>query len=98
MMRLIFNQAREVFIWLGQASHRSDSLCEYAKRMRRGADDSAKSSLKRLLSRRELKDATEKLLERPWFKRVWVISEIALAKHTTVVCGQSRISWRVIER
>jgi hypothetical protein len=97
IMKHIFNQAREVFIWLGQEDDRSDKLCEYAKRIRRG-DDNRKGTLKRLMNQRELKHSIQKLLERPWFERVWVIPEVVLASHTTVVCGNSHMSWYTVHR
>jgi hypothetical protein len=41
--------------------------------MRRGSDESTKTTLNRILTQRELRDAIQKLLRRPWFQRVWVI-------------------------
>lgn len=91
-MRLIFNQAHQVYIWLGEHDDRSKQLFEYAEKKRSG-DDSSRRVLNRLLSRKELRDAIERLLERPWFQRVWVLPEVVLSKHTRVVCGRTRISW-----
>ncbi|KLU88236.1 hypothetical protein MAPG_07223 [Magnaporthiopsis poae ATCC 64411] len=34
-------------------------------------------------------DALKTVLLRPWFRRAWVIQEVALAKRATVVCGWS---------
>ncbi|KAL8393914.1 hypothetical protein RB595_003611 [Gaeumannomyces hyphopodioides] len=34
-------------------------------------------------------NALETVLRRPWFGRVWVIQEVALAKRATVMCGRS---------
>ncbi|PPJ50338.1 hypothetical protein CBER1_05932 [Cercospora berteroae] len=92
IMRLIFNQAHQVYIWLGEHDDRSKQLFEYAEKKRSG-DDSPRRVLNRLLSRKELRDAIERLLERPWFQRVWVLPEVVLSKHTRVVCGRTRISW-----
>ncbi|CAI6339658.1 unnamed protein product [Periconia digitata] len=33
------------------------------------------------------------LINRPWFKRAWVVQEIALAKSAVVVCGNKSFSW-----
>lgn len=35
----------------------------------------------------------ESLLEREWFKRVWVRQEISLARQAIVFCGASEIAW-----
>ena len=37
------------------------------------------------------------LFERPWFKRVWVVQEIAMSQHAIVVCGRYAISWSALE-
>ncbi|KXX73823.1 Heterokaryon incompatibility protein 6, OR allele, partial [Madurella mycetomatis] len=31
------------------------------------------------------------LIERPWFKRVWVLQEVAAAQHVLVVCGHTEV-------
>ncbi|WPH02248.1 Heterokaryon incompatibility protein (HET) [Acrodontium crateriforme] len=94
IMKQIFSQAKEVIVWLGEEDARSEKLIEYARKMRRGEDSLApKNALARILTRRQLHHALEKLLERPWFQRTWVIPEIALARFTTVACGRHNISW-----
>ncbi|KAK4624582.1 Heterokaryon incompatibility protein 6, OR allele [Fulvia fulva] len=90
IMKHIYNQAREIFIWLGDAANRSDELMQYAKKLR------AKSVANRIMSPPELKKAIQGLLDRPWFQRVWVIPEVALSKHTEVVCGNQHISWEAL--
>ena len=37
------------------------------------------------------------LFERPWFKRVWVVQEIAMSRHAIVVCGRYSTSWSTLE-
>ncbi|KAI8623908.1 heterokaryon incompatibility protein-domain-containing protein [Xylariaceae sp. FL1651] len=34
-----------------------------------------------------------RLLERPWFRRLWVLQEAALAKEVILHCGKKRASW-----
>jgi hypothetical protein len=38
-------------------------------------------------------EAIEKLLRRPWWQRVWVIQEIALAQEATLYCGRHSANW-----
>ncbi|KAF2730727.1 hypothetical protein EJ04DRAFT_567496 [Polyplosphaeria fusca] len=38
------------------------------------------------------------LLERPWFKRAWVVQEIALAKNAIVYCGRYNFSWEILSK
>lgn len=33
------------------------------------------------------------LLERPWFRRVWITQEVVLPSKVTVMCGQSEMDW-----
>jgi hypothetical protein len=33
------------------------------------------------------------LLKRPWFQRLWIIQEVALASKVTMFCGHSSIDW-----
>ena len=106
IMKNIFNQAKEVIVWLGDEDEKTQMLFEYAKKMRRG-DESPKTTvipkgsshvspkriLKRIMNPRQLQDAIRTLLQRPWFQRVWVIPEVALARFAVVACGRQRLSW-----
>ena len=99
IMKNIFSQAKKVIVWLGEEDKRIVKLCEYAKKMERWKFDSTnpkqrqKGSLSKILNPRELQAAIQKLLLRPWFQRVWMIPEVALARFTVVACGKERISW-----
>ncbi|KAK4498175.1 hypothetical protein PRZ48_010832 [Zasmidium cellare] len=39
--------------------------------------------------------AVAKLFERPWFERLWVVQEVALAKEVLVHCGTHFVSWEI---
>lgn len=106
IMKRIFSQAKEVIVWLGDEDDKTQKLFEYAKKMRRGDDSprhtngpraishtGARNTLRRILNDRQLQAAIQNLLQRPWFQRVWVIPEVALARFVVVACGQYRISW-----
>lgn len=92
IMKRIFRHAKEVIVWLGEEDDRMKKLCEYAKRMRRD-NDSPRGALKKIMGPRELQATVQRLLERPWFERVWVLPEVALARFTVVAFGRSRMSW-----
>ncbi|EKG15489.1 ankyrin and HET domain-containing protein [Macrophomina phaseolina MS6] len=38
-------------------------------------------------------DAVAALYERDWFRRVWVVQEVALARDAVVYCGETKIEW-----
>lgn len=97
LVKHIFSQAQQVIVWLGEADNRSSKLFEYAKKMRRGEETSS-TTLGRILTPRQLQDSLQKLLQRPWFRRVWVIPEVALARRIKVACGNDSISWDLLVR
>jgi hypothetical protein len=33
------------------------------------------------------------LFNRPWFRRIWTVQEVAVARYTTVLCGPEEIPW-----
>ncbi|KAH7200980.1 heterokaryon incompatibility protein-domain-containing protein, partial [Fusarium redolens] len=39
-----------------------------------------------------------KVLERPWFRRLWVLQEVAHAKRVTIVSGKWTIEWELLAR
>lgn len=69
-MKRIFQYSKQVIVWLGVEGDNSSNLCEYAKKMR--SREGPRSSLSKLLTPRQFEVALQKLLERPWFERVWV--------------------------
>lgn len=45
----------------------------------------------------ELLEDLIQLLRRPWWRRIWVLQEVILAKHVTVHCGPRSVSWEVLQ-
>src|SRR5438270_9035788 len=37
--------------------------------------------------------AIDSLQKRPWFRRVWIIQEVAVAPNTTLMCGDHEARW-----
>ncbi|KAK3685188.1 heterokaryon incompatibility protein-domain-containing protein [Podospora appendiculata] len=37
-------------------------------------------------------------INRPWFRRAWVVQELTLARTATLVCGSQRVSWEKLDR
>lgn len=102
-MRTIYEKAREVLVWLGKADLHSTTVFESFipskwDTFRQGANwntigfDFTIADHKDFPTPADLGSLGE-LLERPWFRRLWVLQEVALAKHVTLMAGDSRISW-----
>jgi len=75
------------------------------KKMRRqaqGKDEGSFQKLRLLLSAdaQQAGHSTRMLqafFQRPWFKRIWVLQEIATSRDALVICGGFQIDWEVIE-
>lgn len=84
MMGQIYSQAAQVLVWLGPAADGSDELLE---RMSQGitVEDIADQTLQ---------SSSLAMMGRPWFTRIWVQQEIALAaRDPTMWCGRHALSW-----
>ena len=93
-MRAVYSQAERVVVWLGGGTHASAAAFRFMN-SKRGVSwpegwnalaASNKQSLRGI-------EGVFWLLERPWFRRLWVIQEVALAAEVLVVCGDDRIGF-----
>jgi hypothetical protein len=96
----IYSQAEEVTVWLGQATRETNIVLETLQRLEESCSlyghgyrrwDLAQ--WKKLWSSVpkdfvvDLRDGLDLLLSRPWFRRVWILQEIANAKKARILCG-----------
>lgn len=104
-MRLVYKLAETVIIWLGPNSDGSDLLMTLAKTLDLHASKTktweqewesivvANGGPATDLFRRAYA-ALEELLARPWFRRVWVLQEVASARSAVILCGAKEVSAR----
>ncbi|KAH7400573.1 heterokaryon incompatibility protein-domain-containing protein [Phaeosphaeria sp. MPI-PUGE-AT-0046c] len=110
LMNYIFGQARMVWVWLGLTEVQSwipeaimvlDKIASAAPKI-----EKTESKLDRLAIIQDmdlyglqpaLLDAIAHLIGNPWYYRVWVIQEAALARDWVFLCGENDISPKVIE-
>lgn len=95
----IYKAAEEVIVWLGPSAVGIGDLFDLitttddqaAKLHKAGDRDSWDALCRRqtrgLLDISKHMPALRRLLERDWFRRVWIIQEVSLAKTATVRCG-----------
>lgn len=83
-MAKIYGQANRVVVWLGEAADDSDLALEEIRVTR------DKMSTNSLDSKR-IQQAVLALLQRPWFRRIWILQEIAAARHVLIMCGSKKI-------
>ena len=107
LMRQIYSAAQSVLIWLGEESHNSRAALKLAQDILRAERlDQAHGISSRNL--RDLNDdhwglplTTNPiwydlfgLIRRPWFRRAWIIQELAVSDDATIICGFDEISWK----
>ncbi|KAL8402568.1 hypothetical protein RB596_009081 [Gaeumannomyces avenae] len=103
-MAKIYAKASRVIVWLGEASDNGDQALE-AIRMaaQEQYTDSAiyepNHQATLALSHQDLANSSNneanqailRLLQRPWFQRIWVLQEVAAARHVLIKCGSMEI-------
>ncbi|KAI4945202.1 hypothetical protein J4E91_008180 [Alternaria rosae] len=80
MMREIYTQAYSVWIWLGEADHSKSSDVAMRYLSKRAAWSSKDVDLRRFWTARKAKAVLE-LCERGYWRRIWIVQEVLLAKH-----------------
>ncbi|KAM7217614.1 Heterokaryon incompatibility protein (HET) domain containing protein [Rhypophila decipiens] len=108
MMRDIYESARQVLIWLGDAennSHQALYIIRQLARHRQTIEALGRpsfwsseqlDSLGLNLSRGAIQaewTTLQPFFDRPWFKRIWTVQEVAVARHAVVLCGADEIPW-----
>jgi hypothetical protein len=92
----IFRQADRVLIWLGDEANQSDPAMDFVQELSKSSfqekvlTDLASVGQQVMEGIRKWR-ALASLMERPWFKRRWVIQEIAFAASVLVHCGGSSV-------
>ncbi|OCL01779.1 hypothetical protein AOQ84DRAFT_328482, partial [Glonium stellatum] len=84
-MTKIYGQANRVIVWLGEAADNSDQALEDIR-------VAAESECTNSLNNENSQKAILRLLERPWFRRIWVLQEVAAARRVLIMCGPAEIN------
>ncbi|KAM0165377.1 hypothetical protein ACHAPC_010205 [Botrytis cinerea] len=78
LMAKIYSKASQVVVWLGEAADNSDLALE---------EIVIAANQSEISSRKTTRKAIIALLQRPWFRRIWVLQEAAAARHILIMCG-----------
>ncbi|KAF8847357.1 HET-domain-containing protein, partial [Acephala macrosclerotiorum] len=84
LMAKIYSKATRVLVWLGEMVDNSDTALE---RIRIAAENESPDSL----NDKTIQQAILALLQRPWFRRIWVLQEVAAARQILIMCGSTAI-------
>jgi serine/threonine protein kinase len=108
-MGSIYKEAEQVVIWLGYGTKETDLVMDSMKRLqesnlrvegnwRRSAQlwMHPQAGLGGINVHQDgLHEGMQMLLARSWFRRIWILQEIANARVATVLCGKKSISARI---
>jgi len=99
----IYSGANRTVVWLGPRDEDSDSafvICAQVSNEAQFPVPNPKSS--EVTSTASLHAEIDKnygsvlnLLKRPWWRRVWVVQEVVLAKKALIVCGTKEMEWEL---
>ncbi|KAK4195883.1 hypothetical protein QBC40DRAFT_268909 [Triangularia verruculosa] len=90
-MAKIYAKASRVLVWLGAATANSKQALDYIRgegRQRAATEVSTQATEQ---GTQVSEQAVINLLERPWFQRIWVLQEVAAARHILIMCGPTVI-------
>lgn len=105
LMAKIYGQADRVIVYLGEAADGSDQALEdirvAAEDEGVATEDenvvteveivAVKDESTSLSNSERSQEAILKLLMRPWFRRIWVLQEVAAARRVLIMCGSAQI-------
>ncbi|KAL3305603.1 het domain protein [Colletotrichum asianum] len=94
LMAEVFARASCVIVWLESVTgdHLVDDESEAdGRRAIRALEAAASRSMNAPPIEEHDRLAVEKLLGRPWFRRVWVVQEVAAARHVLILCRAAEI-------
>ncbi|KAH8746056.1 heterokaryon incompatibility protein-domain-containing protein [Hyaloscypha sp. PMI_1271] len=109
-MTYIYSEAEQIVVWLGEATEESDLAMDFMKQLQENIAkiqgdwrDSAQLWIHpqlglgdtNTLQNARLRKGMEFMLGRPWFRRIWILPEIANARVAIILCGKKSISARI---
>ncbi|PMD53075.1 HET-domain-containing protein [Hyaloscypha bicolor E] len=98
LMTAIYQQAQRVLIWLGEEGHDSDLAFDTLNKLG-GVEKQfsvTKAHSPNSLNSRQWRALEHLFTERTWWKRVWIIQEVAFARDAIVHCGSKSMHWATL--
>lgn len=95
-MGKIYSQAGHVAIWLGDTSETSEAAMRLLNDCHKLDSDS--EIIERIIGDEPGGRSLTELLQRRYWKRMWVFQEIVLSRSATVYCGQHSARWDDFKR
>jgi hypothetical protein len=85
-----------VWIWLGPGTESSDVAMDQLQHLhdRDSAEIGDAPAYHNWIQRKHHEIVS--LLNRPYWKRIWIIQEVLLAQHIIIICGERSITWETL--
>ncbi|KAI0147063.1 heterokaryon incompatibility protein-domain-containing protein [Xylariaceae sp. FL1272] len=93
----IYRKADRVLMWLGQEADNSHQAMELLRSFAHVDQLRLEEFFDRTKSDVTSWNALEKLFQREYWGRVWILQEIVLSKSTQIVCGMETAPWTCVE-
>lgn len=94
MMRSIYSKAQSVAIWLGEVDSSSNIAMEFiATRKPLEVDSLSFGNVWTL----EQAESVLRLCQRNYWRRIWIVQEVMLAKKAEIFCGSMYVAWYKLE-
>ncbi|KAI1869195.1 uncharacterized protein JN550_005825 [Neoarthrinium moseri] len=94
LMTRIYHGADSIIVYLGESADNSDTALDWIQDLDQPTDYSKYETFSRGSKLPSVdRPSVEALFRRPWFRRIWVLQEITLARKAVVVCGNRQVSW-----
>ncbi|KAF1973161.1 HET-domain-containing protein [Bimuria novae-zelandiae CBS 107.79] len=94
MMGSIYSKAQSVAIWLGEVDSSSNVAMQFIAE--RKPLDSGSISFGKIWTL-EQAESVLRLCQRNYWRRIWIVQEVMLAKNATIFCGSMLVSWSKFE-
>ncbi|KAM7183824.1 Heterokaryon incompatibility protein (HET) domain containing protein [Rhypophila sp. PSN 637] len=98
LMLQICQTASRVIVWLGPAAHSSHLAMDPSGIMENMHALTSEMWDAELDHNSQRWEAFREFVARPWWRRTWVIQEVAVAREVMVICGAEEIKWEILAR
>ena len=95
LMAEIYTNARQVIVWLGEADSNTEDAFGFIPRLASAFSVNTKDYFPAVFPfiNSPSWNALKKVFERPYFRRVWIVQEVALATNALICCGRWSTTW-----
>lgn len=97
LMYCVYSSAEDVTAWVGEESSDSGAALDFVEWLERQFEGLAQTEIP--LTRNIMNNTSEqwkalaRFLDRPFFRRIWIIQEMVAASNAMLICGERQLEW-----